>query len=396
MYLRLAALLLFVSRASSGAMTFACAFVLLRSTRSRLSVGRIPASAATVHSTQSMPDINEHPRSVQPRNKIREGLLISSFSDGLLPNSVARDILSRGLWRCLLTEEQMAAEQAVEESVRFSPCNGPNTEALLRLEQSDHVLNQFDANWKQVVRERNRDGERVLRFLYIPTAMYALRPDSTNTPGRQRQRARADAKQRRDDIVALLLDIMNIEPNSSVAIAAVTLDLDDGSIKHSSVSGMPNESVQSGLPANAKEALKEWRPHLVYVQGGNTFWLHHCLEKSGRKSDLVTLLQSETTFYCGASAGAILAGASMEVACWKGWDDPSVVPCRSTYEAWTGVAGLNLLDTPTAVFPHYDDSQWSGLVLDKSKELSARTGVETICLGDDQVYYVHGNESKLV
>jgi peptidase E len=201
---------------------------------------------------------------------------------------------------------------------------------------------------------------------------------------------------RRDEIVALLLDILNIEPSISVSIAAVTLDLADGSTKHSSISGLPNESAQSGLPANAHEALKEWRPHLVYVQGGNTFWLYHCLEKSGRKNDFVSLLQSEATFYCGVSAGAILAGASMEVACWKGWDDPSVVPDQSTYEAWTGVAGLNLLDAPTAVFPHYDESQWSDVVLNKSKELLARTGIETICLRDDLVYHVRGSESKLI
>ena len=40
-----------------------------------------------------------------------------------------------------------------------------------------------------------------IRILYIPTAMYALQTDSSSTPGKQRQRARADGKKRRDLII---------------------------------------------------------------------------------------------------------------------------------------------------------------------------------------------------
>lgn len=74
---------------------------------------------------------------------MREGLLMSSFSDGLLPNIKARDCLSRGLVRCLLTEGQQVTEQALEASVRSSPCNGPNMEVLQRLERCDRALLQL-------------------------------------------------------------------------------------------------------------------------------------------------------------------------------------------------------------------------------------------------------------
>ena len=92
------------------------------------------------------------------------------------------------------------------------------------------------------------------------------------------------------------------------------------------------------FPRSGKEAIREWKPHLIYVQGGNTFWLHHCMEKGNWSQDLidaccnnndgndttnndVNLPPSPTsTFpavYCGVSAGAILTGQSMQTACWK-------------------------------------------------------------------------------
>ena len=63
----------------------------------------------------------------------------------------------------------------------------------------------------------------------------------------------------------------------NVNILAVALDLDDGSIKQ------PSGSVNvSKFPSSGKEALTTWNPHIVYLEGGNTFWLHHCMEKGER------------------------------------------------------------------------------------------------------------------
>ena len=80
-------------------------------------------------------------------------------------------------------------------------------------------------------------------------------------------------------------------------------------------------------PKTGKEAIRDWKPHLVYVQGGNTFWLHHCMEKGDWTQDLMRVCgcdsgsdADESSFaaiYCGVSAGAILAGESMQTACWK-------------------------------------------------------------------------------
>jgi hypothetical protein len=166
---------------------------------------------------------------------INHGLLLSSFSDGLKPNPEAIDFLLRGLVASLWREQQTAAESDVVKSAIQSPCCGPDLDAIMNMEVADDAILQLEegnVSWKDtlagLIDRDNHDKPLELRFMYIPTAMYALRKDSTNTPGKQRQRARADAKKRRNEIVELL----SSQLGESVTISAITLDLDDGSIKH--------------------------------------------------------------------------------------------------------------------------------------------------------------------
>ena len=361
-----------------------------------------------------------------PTTTMREGFLFSSFSDGLAKNAAARSQLQRGLVRVLLRDWQQAAETALSRSVRASPCNGPNIEALGRLEGVDRALDELE-QLEHSPSEQQSTGDSAgrpgittaaaavpeLRLLYIPTALYALRPESSSTPGKQRQRARADGKQRRDALVRLLHE--ELLPIQHLPIAAVTLDLDDGSVKQpvrssSSISQKDEHSAshqqqqqQRPFPTTGREALQEWNPHVVYVQGGNTFWLYHCLHKDNNWRDaLQTLVQREDTLYCGASAGAILAGASLETACWKGWDDPRVVPGRETYGDWKNVPGLDWCGGGgRAFFPHYEPDEWGETVRVQGAELVQRrhrdksSGVavaveEVVSLRDDQVWHLDG------
>lgn len=71
------------------------------------------------------------------------------------------------------------------------------------------------------------------------------------------------------------------------------------------------------LLQDGKSALRDWSPTLIYVEGGNTFWLHHCMTKGDWQDDLVSAITSEDSVYCGKSAGAILAGRTVETATWK-------------------------------------------------------------------------------
>lgn len=393
--------------------------------------------------TNTNPDVAEQSSSSLSSSPtscwMNEGLLFSSFSDGVVPNKRAQHYLCRGLVRALLRQELRVAEASLRSSVRASPCNGPNIQALQRLEQLDGALDKLkndDETSKdpvQLLLQTATDWPMTLRFVYIPTAMYALRRASTNTPGKQRQRARADGKKRRDEIVALLHQLLLSTHNTkgkqderschNINIATVTLDLDDGSLKQAKVTTATattdasivavdddSAAAASVFPKSGQEALRDWCPHLVYVQGGNTFWLYHCLmenDDTNWKDDLRILLCSGNTFYCGSSAGAIVAGSSMEPAGWKGWDDPSIVPGgRQTYDDWNGVASLKLVGN-AAFFPHYDEDQWAAVVQGKMAALAPRRGgddddddsntnIQVCCLQDDQVCYVDGSAKKTV
>ena len=66
------------------------------------------------------------------------------------------------------------------------------------------------------------------------------------------------------------------------------------------------------------EALTNWNPHLIYVEGGNTFWLKHCMDK-GDWGPVIqkACIGTNAAVYCGKSAGAIVGGQLVETATWK-------------------------------------------------------------------------------
>jgi hypothetical protein len=304
----------------------------------------------------------------------KHALLISSFSDGILKSQEAQEFLRTSLLSSMLQQQTARLEKKVEQSVLVSPCNGPDPAAWQAMEEADKLL--ASGNLTPDLLE-----DPVVRLLYIPTAMYALRADSQNSPGKQRQRARADGKTRRTQILKTLTSLLGPD----VPIHAVTMDLDDGSIKQPE--GSENEQ---DFPRNGKEALRDWKPHFVYVEGGNTFWLYHCMEKGGWEQDLLAVITGkEAAVYCGKSAGAILGGARMDTATWKGWDDPSVVPGKEKYEAWIDVLGLDILGG-SSIFPHMDE-RWESLVAEKKAGLKNNV----YCITDSEVCLVNGEQQTV-
>ena len=252
---------------------------------------------------------HESSSNVDARRWLKCGLLISSWTDGVVQSPEAQVFLKSSLATLLLSELQHNAEAAVESSVAFSPCNGPNMDAFTNMESIDMTLTRIrqDPNYIDRWLEQMVDDTFLnLRFLYIPTAMYALKSDSINSPGKQRQRARADGKKRRTQVIQTIRQLFMQKIN----ILAVTLDLEDGSIKQPEGSEHANH-----FPKDGNEALREWAPHFVYVEGGNTFWLHHCMVKGDWEEDLLSAMCGAV--YCGKSAGAILAGRAVETATWK-------------------------------------------------------------------------------
>lgn len=317
-------------------------------------------------------------------------VLFSSLSDGIIPNDGARSFLRYSLANTLLSEVVQQKEDVLKQSAEFSPCNGPNIDTLDKLESIDQILDQgrqlsfeHDLNavnkWSyKAMAEYNMENEDSIniRLLYIPTAMYALNPNSSNSPGKQLQRKRADGKKRRTQLLKLINDIVSDtfkyndcdSDRVCINLLATTLDLADGSIKQSEVIGSNNNTDKGIFPANDKEALSTWNPHIIYIEGGNTFWLQSCIEK-GQYSSLIknACIGKNGSIFMGKSAGAIVAGSTIATATWKGWDDPSVVEGRETYNDWLDCKGFEFSGNCISYFPHMSDD-WTDLIEEKVKE----------------------------
>ena len=222
---------------------------------------------------------------------VNRALLISSYTDGVLPNEKAHNFIRNSLLLKFTSDKLEELEDKIESSARLAPCCGPNARLLTDMEELDEEVQQLKDLTHQESSEIpdqiiEKNGDLVLRLIYIPTALYALRPDSSNTPGKQRQRARYDAKQRRKGLESFLIDLFDSEDDDiTVNVVAVTLDLDDGSIKQASCS---KEGSKDDFPKDGKEALSSWSPDMIYVEGGNTFWLQHCIEKGDWNEDLIS------------------------------------------------------------------------------------------------------------
>jgi hypothetical protein len=76
---------------------------------------------------------------------------------------------------------------------------------------------------------------------------------------------------------------------------------------------------------------------------------------------------------------------------YQGWDDPSVVPGKETYDDWKGVKGFGLVGD-SSFFPHMGD-QWKELVAEKQNGMPATSKV--YCLRDEEVCCVDGRTKSI-
>eukprot|EP00614_Pseudopedinella_elastica_P033492 CAMPEP_0172617426 /NCGR_PEP_ID=MMETSP1068-20121228/70244_1 /TAXON_ID=35684 /ORGANISM="Pseudopedinella elastica, Strain CCMP716" /LENGTH=251 /DNA_ID=CAMNT_0013423185 /DNA_START=319 /DNA_END=1074 /DNA_ORIENTATION=- len=110
---------------------------------------------------------------------------------------------------------------------------------------------------------------------------------------------------------------------------------------------------------------------VVYVEGGNTFFLAHHLRRVQFKDAI--LGSKRNPVYVGISAGAIVAGGSIAPAKWKGWD--KAIPEVDTSDP-AQLEGLRLAEKgEVSFFPHFTE-EWAELVEAKiAEELGKHTCV---------------------
>jgi dipeptidase E len=111
---------------------------------------------------------------------------------------------------------------------------------------------------------------------------------------------------------------------------------------------------------------------VIFVAGGNTFYLLQEVRKSGFDTVINDLLTSEKV-YVGSSAGSVLVAPDIGLV--SRFDDPSDAPELKNY------LGLNLVDY--VVLPHYGNPKHEEeyqKVIVKAQEL----GLKTKTLRDDE------------
>ncbi len=92
---------------------------------------------------------------------------------------------------------------------------------------------------------------------------------------------------------------------------------------------------------NLKKILNEC--DVIYVRGGNTYYLLHLMRESGFDQMIGELLDSGK-IYIGNSAGSIVAGPDITVAGWEPWPDSNILNLDD-------LTGLDLINF--SVMPHY-------------------------------------------
>jgi len=119
---------------------------------------------------------------------------------------------------------------------------------------------------------------------------------------------------------------------------------------------------------------------IIYVQGGNTFYLLKFVKESGFDK-IVKELVENGIIYIGVSAGSYIACPTIEMAIWKHQDKNRV--------GLTDLTALNLV--PFLLFVHFEPKYTAVL-----KEAIANSKYPVRILTDEQVILVKDKETKLV
>lgn len=122
---------------------------------------------------------------------------------------------------------------------------------------------------------------------------------------------------------------------------------------------------------------------VVFVEGGNVFYLLHHAQRSGFAEMLPTFLDGGRCAYVGVSAGAVILGPDVWPASQIGWER---VP------ALDSTKGLGLVDF--VVISHHDDPTRKKVHADRVVEFGRRHHL--VFLDDDQAIEVEGHDWRLV
>jgi dipeptidase E len=132
------------------------------------------------------------------------------------------------------------------------------------------------------------------------------------------------------------------------------------------------------------QALREKLVHkdVIWVGGGNTFYLRWIMKESGA-DEIIPALVRLGKVYAGWSAGAIVAGPTLRA--FDAMDDPAGAPTV----LW---GGLSM--TQAVVVPHIDNDDFAASATKANQQLLAE-GYNAIALDDMQVLVIQGEDQQI-
>ena len=138
------------------------------------------------------------------------------------------------------------------------------------------------------------------------------------------------------------------------------------------VSGAPKDLIERTLQSC----------NLIYVSGGNTFYLLQEVEKSGAKTIILEQVKGRKP-YIGESAGSVIMAPNISYV--KDVDDEKAAPQLKSFE------GLGLVDFYP--LPHYKSFPFEE-VTEKMLVKYAKLGLKPIT--NQQALFVNGNQTTLI
>ncbi|MEK7588560.1 MAG: Type 1 glutamine amidotransferase-like domain-containing protein [Patescibacteria group bacterium] len=139
------------------------------------------------------------------------------------------------------------------------------------------------------------------------------------------------------------------------------------------------------IKEKTKDELYEYlkSKDVIFVSGGNTFYLLDHVRKSGFDS-VISRLLDEGKIYIGSSAGSMIMSSDIEPS--KLLDKPELAPDLTSF------LGLGLVDS--VILPHYGnpkyEERYKNIINDWSNKIKLQL------LTDDQVILIEGDSQKII
>lgn len=136
------------------------------------------------------------------------------------------------------------------------------------------------------------------------------------------------------------------------------------------------------LKDNKEEELEKilLQKDIIFVNGGNTFYLMYWVRKSGFDKVIHKFLE-KGGLYVGVSAGSIIACPTIESAGWK--------PADINYISLTDLTALGLV--PFLIHPHYEETQ-----KEEIENEAKHTNHPVVYLTDGQAVLVNNGQIQII